>query len=830
MGTKGWGTLFRVFLFVGWYSALAFSNEARAVSESSDQLWQHLACGELLRPAAAWDEAYSDRSPPFRLGRSAVERARGAAAQASPPHQLPQVLEPGLTSLPRGAEVEFWPTRDDAGRLRWVLARVKHQGQWHWAAGPGASGASADGDNAAAPMLPVIHDPQDPRVRKALLADFLEMDSLYDRPLFSEGLWIDAATGRVLTAWAPSKERHAWRQRVEAHPAGFRFVQLPRPAERDGEMTVYRARVQSDGHLEWLTAAPTFQGPESVPPLPARGQQHLQEQQILRHAPDFEERMRRDVAIFAGETPAVFPQSKAIEEFTRRSSADPDHQLERVVDYLEERYKELCDAVQIGCEAHRQRFSWRGIKQSNLIFRIPGRLPLSRNRPIVLADHIDAAYSEDVFAREGRRVSAPGANDNATATAALLRAAEHFIKNPPLHDIWIVHFTGEEFPADSLGARHWLSEVVPAGKQLGGVILMDMIGHNPAAAGARPIVQLSPGRSAASTRMAQVIQSAAGASASGYDVQLRAPHSDRSYLYNTDGIVIDDAGYPVVLINEHLNRHEHISGPHYHSSTDTSANVDFAYLTTVAQAALEAAQRLANYEEDAEHLPALPQSLPLGALAVPIYSQSTVWTCGVTALRSVLVWHACRHGETPESVPDEAELARLWGATPELGLSAVGIARATASVTGYSRIILGAQWEDLMRATSRGQPVLINYQGWYFFPWEHEDRRPGKDWPEGHYSVVIAADEHYAYVVDPSLANMWGRPAYGYIPRAELEARWRDEDVIDGRLWRHHRTAVVVGHEESARAVQSGPRQAGPAQAGCADRSTMAALPLIPIP
>jgi len=42
---------------------------------------------------------------------------------------------------------------------------------------------------------------------------------------------------------------------------------------------------------------------------------------------------------------------------------------------------------------------------------------------VILADHFDTAFSEDTFAKTGKRVSNPGCDDNAFSTAVLLNAA-----------------------------------------------------------------------------------------------------------------------------------------------------------------------------------------------------------------------------------------------------------------------------------------------------------------------------------------------------------------------------------------------------------------------
>jgi hypothetical protein len=70
-------------------------------------------------------------------------------------------------------------------------------------------------------------------------------------------------------------------------------------------------------------------------------------------------------------------------------------------------------------------------------------------------------------------------------------------------------------------------------------------------------------------------------------------HEERSYLYNTDGLLFSETGYPVVLINEHLNALESLNRKGYHDSTDTSLTVDWEYATVLARVAIETIARLA---------------------------------------------------------------------------------------------------------------------------------------------------------------------------------------------------------------------------------------------
>src|SRR5205807_997310 len=92
-----------------------------------------------------------------------------------------------------------------------------------------------------------------------------------------------------------------------------------------------------------------------------------------------------------------------------------------------------------------------------------------RKRAVIMADHYDTAFMADHYERQfggdGAHLAAAGADDNHSATAALMLAAPIFLQLSRTGrlgcDIWLVHLTGEEFPADCMGARHlcqWLVE------------------------------------------------------------------------------------------------------------------------------------------------------------------------------------------------------------------------------------------------------------------------------------------------------------------------------------------------------------------------------------
>ena len=282
--------------------------------------------------------------------------------------------------------------------------------------------------------------------------------------------------------------------------------------------------------------------------------------------------------------------------------------------------------------------------ERDLLVVIPGR---NRGEAVVLADHYDTAYMEDVYDKSrggsGARLAAPGADDNDSATATLLQAAPVFLRlareGKLERDVWLLHLTGEEFPADSLGARHFCQSLVEGnlkllsgGKQtidlspvrLVGIFVMDMIAHN--RDNARDIFQISPGKSRESIRMAyqahlanmiwndKTLRWNRNQERSGcgrgrrskdgvtvpeiarhpeLDGEVRTQDDPQSSLYNTDGQIFSDIGAPVVLFMENYD----INRTGYHDTKDTMENIDLDYGAALSAIAIETVARVATLAE-----------------------------------------------------------------------------------------------------------------------------------------------------------------------------------------------------------------------------------------
>jgi hypothetical protein len=277
--------------------------------------------------------------------------------------------------------------------------------------------------------------------------------------------------------------------------------------------------------------------------------------------------------------------------------------------------------------------------ERDVVVVIPGK---EHRQAVVLADHYDTAYMEDVYdtgkGGSGARLAARGADDNCSATATLLQAAPVFLelarKGKLERDVWLVHLTGEEFPADCIGARALSSALmeraatirVEDGRTVDlsptrvvGLVVMDMIGHNREST---PYVfQISPGDGPGSLRVAlqaHLANEAWNRGAERWNAsperrgrrparspdpavippaaehphlrgEVRLHFEPWSSLYNTDGQIFSDVGVPVALFMEDYD----INRQGYHDTHDTVENIDLDYGAAVAAIAIETIARLA---------------------------------------------------------------------------------------------------------------------------------------------------------------------------------------------------------------------------------------------
>jgi hypothetical protein len=284
------------------------------------------------------------------------------------------------------------------------------------------------------------------------------------------------------------------------------------------------------------------------------------------------------------------------------------------------------------------------IYERNILMMIPGK---NRKQAVILGDHYDTAYMEDIYEKgrggSGARLSAAGADDNYSASATLLQAAPILLKMSKEgkleRDVWLIHLTGEEFPSDCMGARNFcqtlienninlkidkLTNINLSDTEIVGVYIMDMIGHN--RDNDQNIFQISPGKSAASLHLAwqahlanmiwnegthnwnrqpDRLNKSRGKRISGLQLipetakhlivngEVRTQFNPHSSIFNTDGQIFSDTGVPVVLFMENYD----INRSGYHDTKDTLENIDLDYGAAFAAIAIETVARIATLPE-----------------------------------------------------------------------------------------------------------------------------------------------------------------------------------------------------------------------------------------
>lgn len=284
--------------------------------------------------------------------------------------------------------------------------------------------------------------------------------------------------------------------------------------------------------------------------------------------------------------------------------------------------------------------------ERNILVVIPGK---NRGQAVVLGDHYDTAYMEDIFEKgrggSGARLAARGADDNYSASATLLQATPILLKlskeGKLERDVWLIHLTGEEFPADCMGSRNFCRTLIEKNVSLKlgndqfadlsktgivGVYVMDMIGHNRDKD--QNFFQISPGKSAASLHLAWQAHLAnmiwntsthewnqspdrqhlgRGKRITGpeeipeparhlaIEGEVRTQYNPHSSLFNTDCQIYSDVGVPVVLFMENYD----INRSGYHDTKDTMENIDLDYGSAFAAIAIETIARVASLPANA---------------------------------------------------------------------------------------------------------------------------------------------------------------------------------------------------------------------------------------
>jgi predicted double-glycine peptidase len=178
-------------------------------------------------------------------------------------------------------------------------------------------------------------------------------------------------------------------------------------------------------------------------------------------------------------------------------------------------------------------------------------------------------------------------------------------------------------------------------------------------------------------------------------------------------------------------------------------------------------------------------------IRLPLVRQTTDYTCGISALRSLLLYYGEEYGER--------ELAGMIGATPHRGTSYRSIMRFANQKFSdplkrnfQMQIKTHMTLDDLRQLIDRGKPTIVLMQAW---------GNPGvnwkTEWNEGHYAVAVGYDENNIYFMDPTVLGH-----YAYVPIEEFLDRWHDKDPITGE--KLIRSGLVIGNDNKIPSYQPG--------------------------
>lgn len=275
------------------------------------------------------------------------------------------------------------------------------------------------------------------------------------------------------------------------------------------------------------------------------------------------------------------PQSKLVEYVGKLSGEEPamidgaPYTLSTRYTYA---YQPITKATRFGYEhfsnldllADYDYYFINGLERRNVIAEQPGMLDPARI--YMLTAHLDsraAVESESM-------TFAPGADDNASGSAALMAIAEILSNYRFACTLRYALFTGEE--QGLYGSSDYAGDVVRQGHNLQGVLNLDMLGYS--AWGSSPTIELHtrPGN-AGDLAIAYLFRDAVNTYSQPLTPLIRQDSlsfSDHSPFWNR--------GFPALLAIEDWSDHT----PNYHRTSDQLENLNLPYYTAFARSALAA--------------------------------------------------------------------------------------------------------------------------------------------------------------------------------------------------------------------------------------------------
>lgn len=223
--------------------------------------------------------------------------------------------------------------------------------------------------------------------------------------------------------------------------------------------------------------------------------------------------------------------------------------------------------------------TWR-----NVVVEIRGRL--DPNRIVLIVGHLDS-ISQPV---SGAAANAPGADDNATGSAAMLAMAALLKGKPLSYSLRFVWFTGEE--QGYWGSRPYVNSLAARNTDVIAAIAIDMVGYD---GNLDRVAELHTGVEPANLRLGDHLAAANQLYGLGLTLERKAVTATRF----SDHRSFWENGYSSSLLLENFfdgtdeDPRPRDRNPAYHTVSDRFTRVDFIYTTAIARMAMAAALQLA---------------------------------------------------------------------------------------------------------------------------------------------------------------------------------------------------------------------------------------------
>jgi hypothetical protein len=208
--------------------------------------------------------------------------------------------------------------------------------------------------------------------------------------------------------------------------------------------------------------------------------------------------------------------------------------------------------------------TWQAGIAPNVIGQLPN--PAGAGEALILCGHVDDLPAGSL---------APGADDNASGSAAVLAAATILSRYAWTCDLRFVLWTGEE--QGLLGSRAYAARARSRGEEILGVVNLDMIGYNSDGA---PVVDLHADSSVPDS-VALTDLFAGVVDAYGLELQPEV-FVDQSLRTRSDSWSFLEQGYAAILAIEDYDDFN----PYYHTVGDELSMLDMAYYAEFVRAAI----------------------------------------------------------------------------------------------------------------------------------------------------------------------------------------------------------------------------------------------------